>query len=45
MYDEYGHKVKEKGMRYDAHHKQPLCLGGKSSCTQLAKYYVGISTG
>ena len=35
MYDEYGHKVKEKGMRYDAHHKQPLCLGGKNEVSNI----------
>ncbi len=35
MYNEYGIKVKEKGMRYDAHHKQPLCLGGKNEVPNI----------
>lgn len=35
IYNEYGEIVKRKGWKYDAHHIQPLSLGGKNEASNI----------
>lgn len=35
VYNEYGELVKKKGWKYDAHHIQPLSMGGKNEASNI----------
>lgn len=35
IYNEYGEIVKKKGWKYDAHHIQPLSMGGKNEASNI----------
>ena len=35
VYSENGHLIRKAGMRYDAHHIKPLCMGGENTAENL----------
>ena len=35
IYNEYGEIVKKKGWKYDAHHIQPLSMGGRNEASNI----------